>query len=80
MIPNRENEHLGIIFREKGILNHTKGKLSPKKTQELIKYYFWRVIQVKQSYDSAPNYFFTGGRDGVIKLWKNNYEENVDNV
>jgi hypothetical protein len=25
----------------------------------------------------APNFFFTGGRDGVIKLWKNNFDENV---
>ena len=35
---SRENESYGIIFREKGTLNHTKGKfLNTKK--ELIRFF-----------------------------------------
>jgi hypothetical protein len=73
MLPNRENENFGIIFREKGTLNHTKGLL-------LLTTGINKILLIENGLSNdnrAPNFFFTGGRDGVIKLWKNNFDENV---
>ncbi len=60
------NETIGVILRERNSLVHSKGKFFNLNQKGINKVLF---------YDE--DFFFTGGRDSIIKFWHNNKQEKV---
>jgi hypothetical protein len=74
-ISNQNSETFGIIFREKDTIPHSKGKMYSSHQNNLKICQNFIGINKLLFYDMEN--FFSGGRDGVIKLWNKSRNENV---
>lgn len=68
-------ENLYIICKDKNQLSHNKCKIFIKKIKKTIIYCFSIDLGLNSINYANINYFFSGGRDGLIKLWKSNSDE-----